>query len=323
VKPATASQAAGRLVAVLAVWASPAGAADTTLQTPAALPAAASAASAASTPLVRVDAVPAPALAALWLKAPLSPELAWRGQLSTESAGGVRGGAMVYPGGAGLVGLLVGVFTHAAIEGSAQSAARRREQEEADKVLEPYRPLLRGWDSQALWQAVQALDGGLRAGEGPSAAPQAERAGVVQALPVFTLVPDESALVLDVAVKLEPVSGAAAIESTVRVVSTPLPPGDPRAQWSADEAVRLKRTAAAMFAHALRLAQRHSALPAEAAVPQRTLRYVQGTVDRTERGQPLEQGCNRVVMRTLRGGLMSVPQRPADDAAACTAAVSF
>lgn len=259
--------------------------------------------------------------AILLLRPPPSPEVAWRGQLPTEGTG-VRSGGMVYPGGAGVIGLLVGVFTHAAIEGGVQSAARKREQEEADKVLEPYRAALHGWNSQALWQAALALDTGVKLAEaGEASAAPGTRA--LLALPVFTMAADESALVLDVAIKTHGAQGAAPAEATVRVVSSPLPEGESRTLWSADDAARLKRTAAAMLAHALRLAVRHEVVLDDSAVPPRTLRYLQGAQERTERGQPLEQTCRRLVMRTLRGWLKSVPQRPAEGAPACSDATPF
>lgn len=272
-------------------------------------------------------AAPAPSPEAMVrLKPPPSPEVAWRGQLPTEGTG-VRSGGMVYPGGAGVIGLLVGVFTHAAIEGGVQSAARKREQDEADKVLEPYRGALQGWNSQALWQATLALDTGVKPAEPGDAAAAASGTRALLALPVFTMAADESALVLDVAIKLDAPAGAPAsaapAETTVRVVSSPLPEGEARALWSADDAARLKRTAAAMLAHALRLAVRHEAVLDDTAVPPRTLRYLQGAQERTERGQPLEQGCRRLVMRTLRGWLKSVPQRTAEGAPACSDLTAF
>lgn len=279
------------------------------------------AAGAAALWVIALSSAPAGAAeAVLWWRAPAAPEVAWRGMLSTEGgAVGVGTQIGLYPA-FGAAGLLVAIFTHAAISQGVQSSQRQREQEEADKVLEPYATTLRAWPASALWAAAIA-DTSAATGE-PSAptlklwdghTPVAEGA-VVEAAPLYTLAQDEGVLVLDLAVKLVPSPGAAPLESVVRVVSSPHDAADSRAHWSADEARRLKTTAAAMLAHGLQLALRHAG-PAANDAPMRSHRYLQGSVERTERAQQLAAGCARVVLRTLRGGVLSVPQRPAEGAA--------
>ena len=164
-----------------------------------------------------------------------------------------------------------------------------------------------------------------RAGRTPglSAEPVAQGASI-EALPVFTLAQDQGVLLLDVAVKLSPRTGAERVDATVRVVSSPHDAADALAHWSADDARRLKASAAAMFGHALLLAARHAvpAAPEAASAPMRTHRYRQGLLERSERGQQVDALCARVVLRNLRGWLMSVPQRVPDDAP-CTADAAF
>ena len=262
----------------------------------------------------------APARAAdgvLWLRAPAAPDVVWRGMLATEG-GAVGSGAIIGPYPAfGVAGLLVAVFTHAAISQSVQSSQRQREQEEADKVLAPYATALRAWPAHELWAAAMA------SGPAPAADPNppvfklwdgsapAPEGPVLEALPQFTLAQDEGVLMLDLAVKRVPAPGAAPVESLVRVVSSPHDATDARAHWSADEARRLKTSAAAMLAHGLHLALRHSD-PAPGDAPMRTHRYQQGNIERAERAQQIAGECARVVLRTLRGGVLSVPQRLAE-----------
>lgn len=255
----------------------------------------------------------------LWWRAPAAPDVAWRGMLATEG-GAVGMGTQIglYPV-IGVAGLLAAIVTHAAIAQGSQSAQRRQEQEAADKVLEPYGTLLRDWPASALWAAAMAQAAVAEPGLPPlrllAAGAAAAEGAVVEAAPLYTLAQDEGVLVLDLAVKLVPSPGAAAQESLVRVVSSPHGAADARAHWSADGARALKAAAAAMLAHGLRLAVRHPPGPAATAaddVPMRTHRYLQGTVERSERAQQVAAGCARVVLRTLRGGLLSVPQRPAE-----------
>lgn len=238
---------------------------------------------------------------------PKETGISWRGMLPAES-GVVAGAPMLYPGvpGAGLGGLLAAILTHGAIVSSAQAAQRKAEQESADKVLDPYRPALDVWTAQGLWERAAADDSVQprlklmpegAAWDGP----------VVETLPVFSLAPDERALVLDVAVRLAGAAANSATDIAVRVVSSPVE-GDARAFWSADESARLKAHAAGMLAHAVRIA-RHHARAAQDDPPARTYRYTFGSVDRSERGQLVEGNCERTVLRTLRGGLISVPAK--------------
>ena len=63
--------------------------------------------------------------------------------------------------------------------------------------------------------------------------------------------------------------------------------------------------------------------PVEAnSAPERTFRYVEGGKDRMERAQLVTPGCERVVVRTLRGWLLSIPVRAGANAAdpSCPAA---
>lgn len=264
--------------------------------------------------------LPAVAQDVLWLKPPLAQEVSWRGMLSAEGTGVGGGPQLLYPA-PGVAGLLAAIFTHAAISQSVQSSQRKAEQEAADRVLEPYRDALRSWGSADLWDAaVLAAPAALklqRAEPAPAPNPRA----TLDVVPVFTLAQDEGVLVADVAIKRSAAAGATATEVLVRVVSSPHDAADARSHWSADGSRRLKDAAARMLAHAIDLAERHPASVASDA-PARTHRYLQGGIERSERAQLLTGDCSRAVLRTLRGGLLSVPQRP-QEGVACDQPVTF
>jgi hypothetical protein len=287
-----------------------------------------------------------------WLRAPATADVAWRGMLATEGGAvgsGTQIGPYVVPGPAGL---LAAIFTHAAIQGSVTASIRKREQEEADRVLEPYRAALQAWPAAALWQAAlagAAPEPPLRLWDGQGSAPAGP---LIEAAPLFTMAQDEAVLVLDLVVRRS-AAGKEVQEGVVRVVSSPLPgtaaiplapaapasaasaaaadpaasaasaaapaPPPQRLHWAGSEAQALKRTAAAMLAHALHLAQRHAG-PDDETVPMRTHRYLQGTLQRAERARQIASTCNRAVLRTLRGALMSVPVAPGPD---CNASTPF
>lgn len=253
----------------------------------------------------------------LWLRPPAAAHITWRGMLPAEGGAvgvGPQIGPYVVPG---FAGLLAAVATHATIMNGVQSAQRKREQEEADRVLEPYAAVLAEFSSSALWTAAQALQTQAprvrlwHSDVDPGTAPQ------IEADAVFTMSADEGALLLDATVKRQGAEGE--LVTVVRVVSTPLTAADARAYWTADQARALKATAAAMFAHALKLAWRYPAAAPSDTPPTRTHRYLQASAERAERGQWLAGDCARAVLRNLRGGLMSVPLRKADDCAAAQA----
>ena len=246
----------------------------------------------------------------LWLRQPATAEVTWRGMLPTEGGGvgmGPQIGPYLVP--PGVAGLLAAILTHAAINQGMQSAARKREQDDADRVLEPYRATLREWPASALWAAAALTPGaGLRLLDDGTQAPEAVIAEVV---PVFTMAQDESALWLDASVKLLAAPGVLPQDMMVRVISSPQDAADARAHWSADDAQRLKALAAGLLAQALRIARQHAEpAPGAETPPMRTYRYLQGKLERTERAQWLSGDCDRAVLRTLRGWLLSVPLQP-------------
>lgn len=248
----------------------------------------------------------APLEASLWWRMPTEQGVKWRGMLPTEGGAvgmGAQIGAYPVPGAAGL---LAAIVTHAAIANSVQSSQYQQAQQAADRVLDPYASLLGAWSAANLWDmAVAAAPSSLRisVGDGQTA----PGAGwVVQTSPTFTLAPDESVVILDVAIQFV-APGAAGVETLVRVVSSPLGEIDPRSYWSADEAHQLKSTAAAMLAHAIDIAHRHAIHPANDLAPMRTHRYMLGADERAERAQQLAGNCARLELRNLRGLLMSVP----------------
>lgn len=231
----------------------------------------------------------------------------WRG-ISAEEAAGAQGLGMLYPApNAG--GLLLAILTHALLVDSQRSAERDAAQALADKVLAPHAATI-----TALTPEVLARDALLRL---PEARREAARGLVVQMQPRFALAPDARTLVLDNVVRVHDVDtpAVARFENTVRVVSTPREESDPQSLWAADEGRALRDESLAMVAHSLQIAL--AELPPPDPQAFRTQRYRFGAAQKMERGQPVAKACQRLVLRTLRDWLMSVPVAPAADAAPC------
>jgi hypothetical protein len=241
----------------------------------------------------------------LWHK-PTEPAVKWRGMLPTEGGavgGGQQIGAYPVPGAAGL---LAAVLAHAAIANSMQSSEYQQAQKAADRVLDPYAGALSVWTAENLWAMTAAAAPsslGIRIWDGQTATGSAL---LVYTKPTFTLATDESVVILDVAIKLAALDSTQGTE-TVRVVSSPLTGIDPRSHWSAEQAKRLKSTAAAMLAHAISIAVDYAKHSEKDFPPMRTHRYVLGNEERIERAQQFAGNCTRLELRNLRGTLMSVP----------------
>jgi len=246
------------------------------------------------------------------LKLPVSDAVPYQGMVDKDAGAG-QAGAMLYPA-FGLIGALAAVATHGIIVEASKNSERSRLQASADKVLTPYSDAIAGFSQRAMMQ--QALDGLSGAGTRKvlAATEPAESGWVIETATRFSLNTDVTAMVLDA-----PVLVYAADQPTepryrnmVHVVSDPrpvVPAGEAAAEA---RNLRLKQDSIALMAHAMQalLADLASERrPGQPASSDRTVRYQEGSVLRSERGQVLSEHCGRVVLRNLRGWLMSVPQR--------------
>lgn len=254
-------------------------------------------------------AQPMPKDAAWSLRLPKDEKVAYRGVVSFEgiNAGGLNG--MLYPAPNLLIGLAA-VLTHAVVADSAQENQRRQIQENADRILGPYQQVLADYRNRELMQrglgklpaspAAKLLE--------PDGKPEGE--WVVHSLPVFAMAQDERAIILDNVIVVYAPGGAETptYQNVVRVVSHPRDDEHPRAAWIANFGEALKEEGSTLFAYSLQIALGDAAGPKDSK-PQRTYRYMEGGTERMERAELVHDQCSRLVVRNLRGWLLSVPAR--------------
>jgi hypothetical protein len=246
-----------------------------------------------------------------WTLATLPDDpVAFHGLVNMDNAG-LGSGTMLYPtGGLGLVGLLVGVATHAAIVGGSRSGQESAMQRSADKVIEPYHDSLARFHALELERRALALTPTAAVAHLRDAKDAPAGEAFVLAVPEFAMTADSAALVLDETIVLRPSAGSdKGVQQVVRVISPPRVEENLRDAWSADDGAALKATAAALMAESLDVALRQSRHPADDKAAFRTLRYRFGDSERMERAQLLEETCDHLVMRTLRGALLVVPHK--------------
>jgi len=253
-------------------------------------------------------AAPAEALPA-WTLATLPDDpVPFHGLVNMDNAG-LGSGAMLYPtAGLGVLGLLVGVATHAAIVGGSRSSQETKMQQAADKVLDPYRGSLAQFRLRDLEQRALAATSSTAVAHLHDAKDAPADDVFVEASPSFAMTADSAALVLDETIVVRPSAKSdKGVQQVLRVISPPLPQADLKAAWSADDGAALKSTAAALMAQSLDIALLLSRHPADDKQAFKTLRYSFGDRERMERGQLVQETCERLVIRTLRGALLVVP----------------
>lgn len=255
---------------------------------------------------------PARADAPWSLRLPKEEAVVYRGVVSFDSAG-TGGAGMLYPA-PSAAGLIAAVITHGLLVESQKNSQKEQLQSAADKVLLPYRAVLDGFKHQELMdKALQRTAWGKGKVVPPGSA-EGAHGWVMESLPVFAMTQDQRALVLDSHLTLyrPGESGKAAYQATIRVISQPRLEQDLETFWKDSEAAALKDESANLLAHSLQLALQDASEAAATAPPLfKTVRYREGETEKMERAQLVAHRCDRQVIRTLRGWLMSVPAAPA------------
>jgi hypothetical protein len=253
---------------------------------------------------------PMPRDAGWSLRLPKEESVTYRGLASFDgaNAGSIN---MLYPAPHLLIGLAA-VLTHGVVADAAQERQKQQIQENANRVLVEYRPILNRFKHQELMQMGLAL---LPPGpERKLVAPDAKVEGewLVESAPVFSMTQDRRALVLDNAVVIY-APGAAekpAYQNVMRVVSRPREAEDDlHVEWAERDGEPLRAESAFLFAHSLEVALNEAAGAGKESRPQRTYRYLEGRTERMERAELVSEQCSRLVVRTLRGWLLSIPVR--------------
>lgn len=254
----------------------------------------------------------------------------FRGQADFDQAGSGARSGVLYPGDSGAV-FLGALFTHAVVEKSVRSRERTRIQETANHVLSPYRSLIEGLDFVALLQQAIAMTPVEPPGVHAATVEQASSDWVVELSPAFVVAPAGRAMVLEATAVVRPRTAVAQAGYThsLIVVSEPVLEAEPESHWLASDGERFRETAAQLISRALDIAVSRAARGAVAQGSMQTIRFQQGALERIERVQLVEEGCDRTLAKTLRGAWLSVPRRPTqpvsgqcDDSAAAVASAT-
>ena len=207
---------------------------------------------------------------------------------------------------------LIALVTHGVINESVKSSQKTKMQENADKVLLPYQPVLAGYSYKELMHQGMAK---IPAGGGMKLISHSEKSStdwLVESTPVFSMTQDQSALIVDnlVLVYASGQREAAPYKKVVRVVSQTRNETDLVGYWSADNGKNLKQVSVDLFAESVDIGLNDAinmAKPNNNA--HKTFRYLEGRNEKMERGQLINEHCDRLVIKTLRDAPMSIPVR--------------
>lgn len=241
------------------------------------------------------------------IRLPKEDKVVFIGELNFDNAGtGI--GTMVYPA-PNAIGFLAGVITHGLLTESSKNSQKEKLQETANKVLLPYEAILSTYTYKELMQRgleKTSINGPKKLIE---FADMNRTDWRIESVLAFSVTQDQSAIILDNSISIyQPEIKKPSYQNTIRVVSRAREEPDLVNFWTADEGKRLKEESASLFAQSVDIAVNDmSNEPTNENNAYKTIRYLQGKTEKIERAQPIQESCNRLVIKTLRGWLVSVP----------------
>ncbi len=247
------------------------------------------------------------------LRIPAQGKVSYSG-MTNNDATGLGTGGMFYPG-FGLIGFIAAVATHGVINESSKSSQKSKLQEEADLVLQPYRDALDKFHYAELLQASAALLKPTHEFTLLTATDKPSTEWRLDSAPIFQFTQDQSALVLESAIAIYAPDSTGKTKprytSVVKVISQATIGDDVAAQWADKDSERFKTMSANLVAQSLEIALSDWAQGAtKTEALHKTVRYALGKEEKMERAQVLAESCERVLMRSLRGALISAPTSP-------------
>ena len=268
--------------------------------------------SAGTIPVCAAEEIPADremSIPALSMRVPKEDLVSFAALANEDSVTG-QPGSMMYAGPAPAA--LVGVIAHGVIESHRQAKEKKNKNSLSDLVLAPYQHSLSHFTNAELMR--RALDGLTTHGD-KALIGFSERAGpgwLIECLPQFFMTQDARALVLQNSIVIHSPDAAspATFKNVVEVVEEPRDTvgKDTENTWMIQDGAFLASASVDLLRESVDLALReiHGDFAGHAAA-YHTVRYPRGGAERMERAQILSESPQRLVLKTLRGWIMSVP----------------
>ena len=211
------------------------------------------------------------------------------------------------------------LIAHMLTTESIKNSEKTERQDEADKVLGPYTEMLKGFSNGVLLDDAFTL----LANNDPRKIENIKLLGsnsawVIESTPVFFMTQDRKSLILDNAISIydSSVPDDVVYSNLVEITSLPFM-GEPTQYWQTGEKVRLLEISTKLYSRSITIALNDFySNNKNLSNHEETFKFYQDGKKKYERGSLLEKDCERIVMRTLRGWLKSVPVWVEEDGAA-------
>lgn len=263
----------------------------------------------ATVPFAQAD-VEAPVVAPepQWsVKLPADKEVIFHGATNADDAG-LNAGGMLYPAPTPLA-FLAAIATHAIILDGSKRHQLSKQQEEADKVLLPYRPVIDKMDARDLVRTALAASAQGQPAKTIETIPNPQTETILESTPVFWMTADQESIIVDnvLSIRKPGDNEKPAYSNVIRVVSPPHRSSAPQTYWMGNSK-NLWETVVKLLSESIEIGLKEANAAAIEEKPFRTVRFNEGRQEKMERAQLLEDRCGRMLLKTLRGSLMYVPR---------------
>lgn len=263
----------------------------------------------AAAPLARADGE-ASAIApdTQWsVKLPADKEVVFHGVINADAAG-LSPGGILYPA-QGPILFLAAIVTHAIILEGKKRGQLSQQQEDADKVLLPYQPVIDKMDARDLVKTALAASAQGKSVKAVDTTPNPQTETILESTPVFWMTADQESIIVDNILSIRRPGGTEkpAYSNVIRVVAAPHNSPAPQNHWIGNDN-NLWETAVKLLAESIEIGLKDANVAATDEKPFRTVRFNEGQQEKIERAQLIEDRCGRMLLKTLRGSLMSVPR---------------
>ncbi|WP_028294221.1 hypothetical protein [Oceanobacter kriegii] len=243
----------------------------------------------------------------------------FRGQLPDSAEGQV--GNMAYPATDAYTALL-SLAVHSAAQSGISAMEDSAEQRAANEVLLPYQAAIAQIDtatmSQYVGEHLQQVVPHLVAGN-DSEPSTGSNVIAVDAMPYYTMSRTADALFIDNIIVFD-ANTEQARTMKVRVKRYPV---TDIGSWEQDDFAEFHLATRELLAVSIEAALRYASGESSAAPKMATVRFIENSSKKVERGRVLAESCRYTMFESLRGELTIVPRLKVDDVCATQLSMSF